>query len=64
VTSSLQRRDKDINERLGNMLAEHVRPVVPGRGHGAEPKGIIRIKTKTNFTIARKPIPVSDQGPF
>lgn len=53
-----------INERLGNVLADMFGGWFQGGACVREPKGIVRIKSKQNFTVARKPIPVADQGPF
>jgi hypothetical protein len=64
VTSAYNDEIKDINERLGNIMANMFGQWYQGGAMVSEPKGVLRIKTKTNFTIARKPIPVADQGPF
>lgn len=52
----------DINERLGASLTNMIGQWFQGGAAVTEPKGIVRIKTKTDFTIARKPIPIIDMA--
>jgi hypothetical protein len=58
VSAAYNDEVKDINERLGNMLADMFGQWFQGGAMVTEPLGIVRLKTKTNFSIARKPIPI------
>lgn len=58
VTSAYNDEIKEINERLGNMLADMFGQWYQGGALVEEPKGIVRVKTKTNFTVSRKAMPI------
>lgn len=58
VTSAYNDNIKEINERLGSIMADMFGQWFQGNAMVTEPLGIVRVKTKTNFTIARKPTPV------
>lgn len=53
-----------IDERLGNVLGTMFGAWFQGGAVVREPKGILRIKSKQNFNISRKPVIISDVGPF
>lgn len=58
VTEAFNDEVKDINERLGNIMANMFGQWFQGGAAVREPKGIIRIKSKYDFHLSRKAIPV------
>lgn len=52
----------EINERLGAILSDMIGQWFQGGAAVKEPKALIRIKGKQNFTVTRKSIPVIDTG--
>lgn len=53
-----------INERLGTMLTDMIGKWFQGGALVKEAAGVLRIKSKYNFTLSRKAIPIADLGPM
>lgn len=63
VTSLSNDKDVPINERLGAQLADMIGQWFQAAAMVTEPKGVIRIKTKLDFELLRKAIPIIDMDP-
>jgi hypothetical protein len=62
VASAQNDTDVPINERLGANLADMIGQWFQACAKALEPKGIIRIKSKLDFTLLRHAMPVEDVG--
>lgn len=60
VASCANDEDVPINERLGAQLTDMMGQWFQAAALGLEPKGIVRIKSKLNFELMRRAIPIED----